>query len=258
MTLLRFDHQNLRRSVWVTLVACLWAFSAGVVNACQLNSSGPTGSEHVAASHCASAAAGEMLAHTASTAHDAPAANNHQGADAGKDVCLKFCDDESAALVKVNAMQSDLAGQALVVGVAWTPISSMPGPISRRTFEQARSQGPPLVIRFLRLTLWPLRPGSRRERSRGRCVRVCPCRHCTLCCVRPLQAMLRPQPSLTQTGVHHDFHSHSRRPGRRHACYRLRGAGAPQRVAIGQGRRARKPPSGYSRIALHDSPAVAG
>ena len=137
----------MRRFVWLTLLTWSFALASGVVNACVLNvpdrsAEGSTQSLHnQSATHAAS-----------SQGFGGHGADDH-GGTSGKDTCLKFCDDESSALTKSTSYGADMAvalvdlrvHQRLVVPAVTVDSSFSP--------EPPHAQGPPLVIRFLRLTL---------------------------------------------------------------------------------------------------------
>jgi hypothetical protein len=76
----------------------------------------------------------------------------HQQGSSGKDTCLKFCDDESSAVFKSTTLGVDLVVALVQPGVRHiaVPVANLG---AGWLLEQPRTQGPPLVIRFLRLTL---------------------------------------------------------------------------------------------------------
>lgn len=122
----------LRRLVWVTLVAWLLALSVGVLNACVLTPRVSDGHGVVAAG-------------------DSPVAQH--GHDDAKTSCLKFCADESSALSKTQGGAPDL-GVPLLLGVSeWQPVVPVIAIGIRQFFDRPMPHGPPLIIRFLRLTL---------------------------------------------------------------------------------------------------------
>lgn len=137
----------MRRFVWLTLLTWSFALASGVVYAGVLNlpdrsADGSTLSlHHAATTHAAS-----------SQGIGGHGADDHDGTS-GKDTCLKFCDDESSALAKSTSYGAEMAAVLVDLGVqqrfavpAATVDSSLPP-------EPPHAQGPPLVIRFLRLTL---------------------------------------------------------------------------------------------------------
>jgi len=155
MHAVHFDRQRLRHTVWVTLVAWLFALSAGVVNACMLAPAGAVGVGVDAASPLRTAAHAEVPNPSRVVVHGGEGGLYPQhgpGPDSGKDSCLKFCDDESSALSKSKGSTLD-PGVALLAGIArWNPIVPKTPLGTRLSLRRPPAQGPPLVIRFLRLT----------------------------------------------------------------------------------------------------------
>lgn len=156
----RSSSRRLRQFVWLTLLAWSFALASGVVNACLLSLPGPItdGSPppvHGEASTHAGPDDKAMGLHSAAGG-EAGVANlvqyEHQQGSSGKDTCLKFCDDESSAVVKSTSLGVDL-----VVGLVEPGVRRIAAPLATIDSgwlpEQPRAQGPPLVIRFLRLTL---------------------------------------------------------------------------------------------------------
>jgi len=136
-----------KRFVWLTLLTWSFALASGVVNACVLNLPDRT------AEGSTPSLQDETATHAASSQGiGGHGADDHEGTS-GKDTCLKFCDDESSALAKSTSYGADMAAalvdlrvqQRLAVPAVTVDYSLSP--------EPPRAQGPPLVIRFLRLTL---------------------------------------------------------------------------------------------------------
>jgi hypothetical protein len=154
-----FDRRQLRRTAWVTLVVWLFALAAGVVNACALAPAGSAARGVSPVSHVDIAAHDAAEGTLVSVGHDGdhdqvgPVSSHTHGHDAGKDSCLKFCDDESSAIAKVKLPVVDLGAGLLTVVEAWNPIAALGSLGVRRARERPGAQGPPLVIRFLRLIL---------------------------------------------------------------------------------------------------------
>ena len=160
MSVFRTSARRLRHIVWLTLMAWLLALSAGVVNACVLGlpdaavSGVESDDRREPAWHGSSAflpkpdALAEFHEHW-TTAHG----QDDHGQDIGKDPCRKFCSDESTALPKAKSCDSDL----IVVPVAdasWHFASAATMSVSSGVIRGAAHLAwPPLVIRFLRLTL---------------------------------------------------------------------------------------------------------
>jgi hypothetical protein len=142
MRVFHFDRRRLRRTARATLLVWLFALAAGVVNACALAPAGP---------------AERVDAHADFAVHgpDAVAPAGHEGheQDSGKVSCLKFCDDESSAIVKLKLLLVDFGSSLAAMAAPWN-LTAASGNIGLRpSSERPGSQGPPLVIRFLRLTL---------------------------------------------------------------------------------------------------------
>ena len=134
MRTLRLDHRQLRPIAWVTLMVWLFAFTAGVVNACALTLAG---------------AAGDTRGHV----YAESVVRQGQHEDAGKAGCLKLCDDGSSAIAKVKLPVVDLGSILLTLVEPWNAIAATTGAGIRQSLARPASHGPPLVIRFLRLTL---------------------------------------------------------------------------------------------------------
>ena len=73
--------------------------------------------------------------------------------DAGQAGCLKFCSDESSTLAKGKFTQADLPNPVVVAVVVWPSKAPLPMETLRRSAERPASPGPPLLLRFLRLTI---------------------------------------------------------------------------------------------------------
>ena len=101
----RFTHRRLRHTVWVTLLAWIFALSAGVANACVLGITDPA----------TAAPASHMTGDRGHAGHEAHSGSN-QGHDPGNGGCQKFCDDESSVVTKSPSSGSD-SGAAMAVGV---------------------------------------------------------------------------------------------------------------------------------------------
>ena len=150
MLAFRNHNRYLRQTVWVTLLAWLFALTAGVVNACMLSGPGAATRELVAElrpAHSAKATAdAEHHGHSLAVDREHEQVNTNHS-------CLKFCDDESSALSKGSATALDL-GVVLAATAQW-PRAVVPstnvGTVLSPHWPTAL--GPPLVIRLLRLTL---------------------------------------------------------------------------------------------------------
>jgi hypothetical protein len=151
-----FDRLQLRRAAWATLVVWVLALAAGVVNACALSTAGPMDRSILQVGivvHDAHGAAPSSAAIESNHEHAETVGHHEHGHDSGKGSCLKFCDDESSAIAKVKLPVVDLSATLLTVAAPWNALVAAGGVGFRQSLECPGSQGPPLVIRFLRLTL---------------------------------------------------------------------------------------------------------
>ena len=156
----RSSRRRLQRLVWLTLLAWSLALASGVVNACVLGLPARTAEGSSPPAHAETATHGRSSQDIG--AHDAEhqragASDSHpheQGhGTSGKDTCLKFCADESSALAKNGCSAVDMAAALLDLHVGRRLAVACIGADLRSRAEPPRAQGPPLVIRFLRLTL---------------------------------------------------------------------------------------------------------
>jgi hypothetical protein len=146
----RVQSRRLRPFIWAVLFAWLFALTTGVVNACALD---------LLSEPARGLAIKSQTAHTkhtgAHTEHhqaDGPVSQHEYERNSSNDGCLKFCDAESSALSKDNTT----AQQQVVLLVAATqwPVAVVPtSSVGAGLPARPSAQGPPLVIRFLRLTL---------------------------------------------------------------------------------------------------------
>jgi hypothetical protein len=160
MRAFRSSSRRLRQFVWLTLLAWSFALASGVVNACLLTVPGPVtdGSPPPVHGEAATHAKphDEAKGRRGAASDEAGVADlgryEHQQSSSGKDTCLKFCDDESSAVAKSTSLGVDLVMALVEPGVRRiaVPVGNIG---AGRLLEQPRAQGPPLVIRFLRLTL---------------------------------------------------------------------------------------------------------
>ena len=147
---MRPHRRRLRHFVWMALFAWVFAAAAGVANAClvALPASAPAGHENHRHVH-------ESPGHGYAPAvpDGDPGGHAHEPrVDPAKTHCLKLCDDESSALSKSGNPWFDLLPGVLPGGLAIQP-APMADARARRSLASHRAQGPPLVIRLLRLTL---------------------------------------------------------------------------------------------------------
>jgi hypothetical protein len=155
MLSLPFQRRHLRSIAVLTLMAWMFALLAGIANACQLQTYTPGTHAQFAPTHGEAAVPathdGQAL-HAEKGDHDL--AGGYDGkSDTGKAGCLKFCDDESATVAQAKVSQADLVGMVTVAQFDWlAPMPADTGAPWHRV-ERRASQGPPLFIRFLRLTI---------------------------------------------------------------------------------------------------------
>jgi hypothetical protein len=156
MVLLPFQRRHLRRTTLLTLLAWVLALVAGLVNACQLQTHTP-GSYAAFAAPPADGAeralhAGHAL-HGADGQDDGAGRHDRHDADPAKAGCVKFCNDKSSTVAKHETDPADLPVMLVAAGSDRQPASSMAAAAAWRSVERTAAQGPPLFIRFLRLTI---------------------------------------------------------------------------------------------------------
>ena len=150
MLTFRAHSRRQRHTVWVMLLVWLLALTTGVINACVLNIPTAVTRESLAESDAVHA----WRAVVETQHHDGWLTLHKHEQGGVHDSCLKFCDDESSALSKGNTSSALDPGAAMVTTmqllrtlVPSADIGTGPAP------RPPTAQGPPLVIRFLRLTL---------------------------------------------------------------------------------------------------------
>ena len=137
-------------------MAWTMALLAGMANACLLQPHGPGTPAAAVAPHESSPARAMKAVqapHAEQGHHAGQVEPDDPSPDAGKAGCLKFCDDERSTVAKGDALQPDLPGPALFASVEWSPRVPTDAALTWSSAQRPRSQGPPLVIRFLRLTI---------------------------------------------------------------------------------------------------------
>ena len=155
MPTLTFNRCQLRRTACMTLLAWALGLLSGVVNACLLPPHSQIASASSATSIPELANAGlidSTVAHVEHNHHDSHQAG-HGDHNAGEAGCLKFCSDESSTLAKSEFTRADLPNPVVVAVVEWPSMAPLPMGTLRRSAERLVSRGPPLGIRFLRLTI---------------------------------------------------------------------------------------------------------
>lgn len=155
MLTLPFNRRQLRHIAYMTLFAWTLALLSGVLNAClvQPDRHGELGS---LASHAGSAAAGVTLPATRQLQQvyqQSEDEGDELGTDSAKAGCLKICADESSAVTKSNAPEVDVVGPLFAANVPWRLAEPVADANHWPLAERPASIGPPLFIRFLRLTI---------------------------------------------------------------------------------------------------------
>jgi hypothetical protein len=90
--------------------------------------------------------------HTENSGH--AGVGRHEGqTDSGKTACLKFCEDESSTAAKGETAQADFPGVVVATSIDWQLAQPVAISATGRSIDRQGSQGPPLFVRFLRLTL---------------------------------------------------------------------------------------------------------
>ena len=147
--------RRLRQFAWVALFAWVSALAAGVANACvaAVPGSAPQGHETHRHTHVPDDNARHHLVSAMAVTHDiTPHSVPGPLPDVGKQGCLKFCDDASSALSKKAGPDAATLAHVLLVGFRIQPVR-IEGDEARLPLERPSAQGPPLIIRLLRLSL---------------------------------------------------------------------------------------------------------
>ena len=159
MPTLHFHHRHLRRTAWVTLVAWVLATLVGVASACQLGPNAPAAPTGVAAASDGSGGSSArsvdlaQVPHTEHRDHAAPTAHEGGTRDPAQAGCLKFCKDRASTVAKGKTVPADVPGAMPAARIDWPSTVAAADLAIGRSAKRPASQGPPLVIRFLRLTL---------------------------------------------------------------------------------------------------------
>jgi len=157
MLSLPFARRQWRRTAYVTLFAWLFALLSGAVNACLIQPS----ATDLARSNVPLVdpfvgevgGPGQSTRQTQPTQHHADDEHGGPVDDLGEAGCLKFYTDESSALAKSKSYGADMVAALVDLHVAGRLAVPVVKTDSSLRQEPPRAQGPPLVIRFLRLTL---------------------------------------------------------------------------------------------------------
>lgn len=156
MHVLSLHRRRLHRIVWLILTAWVFALLCGVIHACLLTSS-PELRSGLVQLISIEAAAHDL--HKLTSEHRSPAelgpASNQTPDDrsAASDSCEKFCNNEASSLSKNLSSPAELPVSLVVVSDRWPQVVQSIFSTARWTHWQASAHGPPLVFRFLRLTL---------------------------------------------------------------------------------------------------------
>lgn len=146
MLSVQHQRQHLRRTAWITLIAWLLALTAGVANACLLQTP------------AAGTAAAALAAPAALAVHPTAADHEHPGDDGGaarpgRAGCQKFCTDESSTLAKDKAQLPDFSLLAVVeFALQPRPDDTAGAKVVQNPAAPPDRSGPSLVIWLQRLT----------------------------------------------------------------------------------------------------------
>lgn len=147
-----------RNTAMMVLPVWLFALASGFANACLLEVDAPETHSHGVLAE----SSGTVRAHALSAPHEHAEPNYHAGADAdqGDDLdtskapCHKVCDDGSHSLpTQRSGLDHADHGMVAVIAVLW----AVPAPIVSASYRvddlQFPVPGPPLRVRYSRLTL---------------------------------------------------------------------------------------------------------
>lgn len=152
---MRLHRRQLRHFVWMALFAWVFALAAGAANACLVTLPDSVPAEHQNHRHVhESMGPGHAPAVLADHADEHSGGHPHPAQiDPAKTSCLKFCDDEASALVKSGSPWFDWAPADALLGGLHIQPAPLADARERLSLASRHAQGPPLVIRLLRLTL---------------------------------------------------------------------------------------------------------
>jgi hypothetical protein len=151
MLSLSFHRRHLRRAALLTASAWVSALVAVVAHACLLQ---PEGGHSFTSRTANDSAVFEPAAQTAQVAHEHHGSRGAEAdgtTDPGQASCVKFCDDESSTVAKTAP--HDLPGLLVASRTNWHVVLPATSAVVRVSVERPLAHGPPLVIRFLRLTI---------------------------------------------------------------------------------------------------------
>jgi hypothetical protein len=151
MLSLSFHRRHLRRAALLTASAWVSALVAVVAHACLLQ---PEGGHSFTSRTANDSTVFEPAAQTAHVAHEHHGSRGAEAdgtTDPGQASCVKFCDDESSTVAKTAP--HDLPGLLVASRTNWHVVLPATSAVVRVSVERPLAHGPPLVIRFLRLTI---------------------------------------------------------------------------------------------------------
>lgn len=157
MLKLPFTSRQRRYTACMTLFAWMFALVSGVANACLIHPGAPgeTGSDSSQA-EVMDASALRPAKRDAEPVHhhaDHDRGDGGRASDGSKAGCLKFCADESTALIKSKAAQADVSGLIFLTSVQWQLPARVAVVWQRPPVERPATVGPPVFIRLMRLTI---------------------------------------------------------------------------------------------------------
>lgn len=147
--------RQLRRTARLTLFAWMFALLSGVANACltQSDAQAGLGSIPLQADPLVGDAAGRVTRQVDPINHRSADGDDQIDHHSDKEGCVKFCAEESQAVAKRSAHQSDVTGPVVLVSPQWAPAVLVAAAAEWTPVERPASVGPPLFIRLLRLTI---------------------------------------------------------------------------------------------------------
>lgn len=153
MLSLPFHRQHLRGVAFMMLSAWVMALLAGVVNGCLVQPELRHAPMSVVSIGLGVSEPVVRAFHVEPGDHDSRAGHTGDTPNAGQATCLKFCDNESSTVAKSKTAQTDLSSIAVATRVNGYAVVPATAVALHRSVERSGSQGPSLVIRFLRLTI---------------------------------------------------------------------------------------------------------
>ena len=135
----------------LTALAWVSALVAVVAHACLLQPEGGHSFTSRTANDSTLFEPAAQTAHVAHEHHGSRGAEADGTTDPGQASCVKFCDDESSTVAKTAP--HDLPGLLVASRTNWHVVLPATSAVARVSVERPLAHGPPLVIRFLRLTI---------------------------------------------------------------------------------------------------------